>query len=63
MPNAAKKVLNHTNSPVATAMERYSASTEERDTVDSFLVFQDIGESPSIIKYPVRDLHERGQAP
>ncbi|MFS7928694.1 hypothetical protein Hanom_Chr04g00323761 [Helianthus anomalus] len=37
-------------------MARYSASAEERETTDCFLVLQEIRVPPSKRKYPVRDL-------
>ena len=42
-------------------MARYSASAEERDTTGCFLVFQEIGLLPSMIKYPVVDRWVMGQ--
>jgi len=62
-PNEARKSLTHTSSLTADVRERYSASADDRETVVCFLVFQDIGEPPSLIKYPVRDRREIGHAP
>ena len=37
-------------------MARYSASAEDWDTIDCFLDFHDIKESPKNTQYPVVDL-------
>ncbi|KAJ0600924.1 hypothetical protein HanRHA438_Chr03g0124281 [Helianthus annuus] len=42
-------------------MTRYSASAEDRETIDCFFDFQDIGAPPKRSKYPVRDLRVKGQ--
>jgi len=39
MPEDVRKVLSQTNSLVTTAMARYSASTEDLETLVYFLVF------------------------
>jgi hypothetical protein len=49
-PNELRNDFNQINSHVALAIERYSASAEERDTVGCFFVFQEIGDPPSITK-------------
>jgi len=38
--------LNHLSSHKANAIDLYSASAEDLDTVGCFLVFQEIGELP-----------------
>ncbi|KAM2775497.1 hypothetical protein COP1_020241 [Malus domestica] len=48
--------FNHVTSQQVVAMERYSASALECDTVVCFLVFQDTGACPSKMQYPVIDL-------
>jgi len=50
MPKDARKDLNQTNSLVVSAMEWYSTSAEDRDTVGCFLLRQEIGDPPSMIK-------------
>ena len=40
------------SSLLAKAMARYSASTDDLETVVCFFVFQAIGAVPSVIKYP-----------
>lgn len=37
------------------AMDLYSASAEERDTICCFLVFQAVGELPNMTKYPIKE--------
>ena len=49
-PRVDNNPFNHFNSQVVVAMDLYSASTEERYTVCCFLIFQEIGELPKIIK-------------
>ena len=43
------------------AIERYSASAEDRDTICCFLVFQEIGETPRETNQPVRERRVNGQ--
>ena len=52
-PNDAKKVHNHTSSLVATAMDLYSASANDLETVACFLVFHEISDPPRQTKYLV----------
>ena len=49
------------SSQLVVAIELYSASADERDTVGCFLVFQETGERPNIIKYMVRERRVKGQ--
>ena len=63
MPREAKKDRIHTSSLVVIAMALYSASTNDLETIACFLVFQQTGELPSMMKYPVKDLLERGHPP
>lgn len=44
-------------------MTLYSASADDRETVDCFLAFQDIKEVPNVTQYPVSDWRVVGQAP
>jgi len=46
MPNEAKNVFSRTSSLVIVAIDRYSASADDLETVDCFLVFQETGEPP-----------------
>jgi len=62
-PKEASKDLSHISSLVAAAMDRYSASVEEHETVVCFLVFPATGDPPSVSKYPVSDRRVRGHAP
>ena len=62
-PKEAKKILNHTNSLVAITIDLYYALAEDLKTVACFSVFQEIGDSPSYTKYPVKDLLDSGHAP
>jgi hypothetical protein len=48
-------------SQVTAAIDRYSASADDLDTVCCFLDFQDIKESPRKTQNPVTDLLESGQ--
>lgn len=50
MSKDRNKALSHFNSHVIAAIERYSASAEERETICWFLVFHEIGEFPNKIK-------------
>ena len=50
MPREAKNERIQMSSLVANAMARYSASTEERETVACFLLRHEIGEPPKVIK-------------
>ena len=62
-PNEASKARNQTSSLVVITIDLYSTSAEDRVTVACFLIFQEIGEAPSCIKYPVKDLLESGHVP
>lgn len=53
--------FSHFNSQVVVAIDLYSASTDDLDTVCCFLVFQDIGELPKRTNHPVRDRRVKGQ--
>lgn len=44
-------------------MALYSASADDTETVACFLVFQETGELPSMMKYPVNDHLEKGHPP
>ena len=61
MPRELNNPFNRFSSQVAAAIERYSTSAEERETVVCFLVFHEIGELPNITKYAVKDRLVRGQ--
>ena len=60
IPRLWRRPFNHFNSPVTTAMDRYSTLGKEQDTVCCFLVFHEIGEDPSRTNHPVRDLQIKG---
>lgn len=45
------------------AIARYSASAEDHDTIDCFLVCQDIRAPPNMIKYSVHDRRVKVQPP
>ena len=62
-PTEANNAINQVNSLVVTAIDRYSASALERETVGCFFVFQETGDPPSVTKHPVRDRLVKGQAP
>lgn len=49
---------NQISSLVVAARAWYSASADKRETVDCFLDFQEINESPRKIQKPVMDLLE-----
>ena len=51
---------NQVTSQQAAAMERYSASALDRETVFCFLDFQEINEFPRNIQYPVVDRRVSG---
>jgi len=61
--NMPKNDRIHTSSLVVIAIDIYSASVEDLETMVCLLVFHDIGEPPSITKYPMKDLLERGHVP
>ncbi len=50
---SANNCFNQVISQQVEAITLYSASAEERDIVVCFFVFQDIGEFPRSIQYPV----------
>ena len=50
------KLINHTNSHVALAIDLYSASIEDLETVHCFFDFQEIKDAPMKIQKPVTDL-------
>ncbi|CAL8988629.1 unnamed protein product [Prunus brigantina] len=58
---SCKRYLSHTNSQVRDAMDLYSDSAEERDTIDCFLLFQDMGAPPRKMQNPVTDRLVVGQ--
>jgi len=60
-PRLSSKALSLVNSHVVMAIDRYSASAEERETMCCFLVFQDTGELPRKTIQPVSDRRVRGQ--
>lgn len=53
----------YTISHVVFAIERYSASAEDRNTVCCFLDFHDMSDDLTKIQYHVRDLRVSGQMP
>ena len=63
MPKDARNDFNQTNTLLAAAMDRYSASAEDMEAVVCFFVFQEIGEPPSVTKYPVKERRVSEQAP
>jgi len=54
---------NQTISLVVDVMARYSASVDDSETIDCFLLFQEIRESPKKIQNPVTDLRSVGSLP
>lgn len=60
-PNSLSRESNHTISQVALAIERYSASADDRETVCCFLDFQDTKEEPRKTQKPDVDLQVSGQ--
>jgi hypothetical protein len=50
---SANSCFNQVISQQVEAIALYSASAEERDTIVCFFVFQDIGELPRSMQYPV----------
>jgi hypothetical protein len=55
------KRRNQRSSLVAVAIDLYSAFVEERETICCFLVFHEIREELSMVKYPVVDRRVIGQ--
>lgn len=55
MSNLVRSYLTQRTSLTVDVMDQYSASAEEQDTTDCFLVFQEIGAPPRRSKYHVRD--------
>lgn len=53
--------FSHFTSQQTVAIERYSVSADDLDTVLCFFVFHDTGELPNIMKYPVVDRLVTGQ--
>ena len=62
-PILASNQLNQTISLVVDVMARYSASVDDWETIDCFLLFQEIRESPKKIQNPVTDLRYVGSLP
>lgn len=44
-------------------MDRYSASAEDKETKACFLYFEEIGEEPKVMKYPLINRRVTGQRP
>ena len=63
IPISASNQRNQTISLVVDAMTRYSASVDDWETIDCFLLFQEIRESPKKIQNPVTDLRSVGSLP
>ena len=61
MPKSCKSCLIQSNSLVVEANARYSASADERETVDYFLDFHDTKQSPRKTQKLETNLHESGQ--
>ena len=59
-PSSRKRVRSQANSAAVDASARYSASMEERETVDYFLEDQEIGLEPRKTKMPVVDFLSDG---
>jgi len=59
-PRHINSALNHLSSQVAIAVDRYSASAKDWDTICCFLVFRDIREAPKDTNQLVRDHHVKG---
>ena len=55
VPNSLNNHLTQRTSLTIEAMDRYSASADERETTDCFFVFQEMGAPPKRSKYRVRD--------
>ena len=62
-PISASNQRNQTIYFVVDAMARYSASVDDWETIDCFLLFQEIRESPKKIQNPVTDLRSVGSLP
>ena len=62
-PRLERRLFNHVNSHVVSAIDRYSASADKRDTVCCFFVFQETGEPPRNTNQPVRERLVKGQPP
>jgi len=62
-PNEARRAFNHTGSLVTAAIERYSASADDLETVVYFLVFRETSEPPRVTKYPINKRLVSGEAP
>ena len=60
MANEAKNVFGRMSSLVTVAIDRYSASADDLETVVCFFVFHEIGDLPSVIKYPFSNRRVRG---
>lgn len=60
-PRSRSKPRNQTTSHTVLAMDRYSASAHDRETVDCFFVFHESNDSPSLMQKPVIDLRLIGQ--
>ena len=60
-PKLKSKPFNHFSSHVAAAMNWYSASAEDRDTISCFFVFHDIGECPRKTNHPDTERWVSGQ--
>jgi len=63
IPISASNQRNQTISLVVDTMARYSASVDDWETIDCFLLFQEIKESPKKIQNPVTDLRSVGSLP
>jgi len=63
IPISASNQRNQTISLVVDTMARYSASVDDWETIDCFLLFQEIRESPKKIQNPVTDLRSVGSLP
>ena len=50
-----KGFLSHTNSLVATAIDRYSTFANDLETVVCFLIFKKTGEPPRVTNYLVKE--------
>jgi len=57
------EVHSQTNSLVVTAIDLCSALAEDLETIACFLVFQEMGEPPKSMKYPIKDRHESRHVP
>ena len=61
IPREDSKLCNQRSSLVVATINLYLASIEKRETICCFLVFHEIGEEPSMVKYPMVDRWFMGQ--